>query len=328
MLNVRKIDFEGYGFGSLKNNVDLRGLSLTKIQLEKKSNNPKTNNLDIATYSKIVSLQNDFSVKEIIPNRASILTVCGCTDDTIIYCEETFGKGSQYHKAVYKTTTSHNVYRAERDVYSSKFYDGVFVIEESMENSSNKKVMVFDAKLHLLDSCVIKTSDLNEYEKKRLERERLYKNSINVIRDVYPNLSIIFDFNAIRLKNSNSIISVCYDGKTRKRYLMKFNAVQNLMWKVEVSDNVSNYNVIMLNSNFYLLDYKKSDAVCKLIKFNGSGKILDTYEFVGNDPVITVHNGKPVIVYSKALKQKTLPEMERLLFEGLVVASSMLIVDD
>lgn len=325
-MKIQKADFDGYGIDYIRKNIDLRMVALTKYRLVNENvfetGKPMFGTavpIELDIYSKISAVQSDFSLNDIIPDSNYELAVCACNDNAVIYCEKR-------ENSIFKCTSSENEYISYSDDVFYECYDDVFVIEES-DDCGRKKVIAFDMALNIISSSVIASSDFNEYQIAKQNKQSAFNNYTGELREAYPDLSIDFDFNAFN-ENTHYLVATCYDRQAQKEYIVKFNKSKEIAWKTELSENATTDNILVLENCFYALYFTdKRGNKWRLTKFTNDGQTLDNYEFKGGDARLTLYNKKPVIVYKDF---SALTPRQKLIYKNtgeFICHAAMLIVD-
>lgn len=329
MIKVRKISFGQFGIELLLN-INLRAISLLR---EKQMKNESDGNYGTEICSKIVSVEKDFSIKELVPEQDAVFEVCACYGNSVIYCEDVYDKKSNSSYRVYRSTSSKNKYIGQCSNTLYKKHVDVFVVSESSSYAFDQKVTAFDMNLNIIKSYVIGYRDINEYEDGELDIVGTYNNYTGEINYRYPDLRINFhgDVNEAKKYNENddyTFVTTCYDCNVKKKYLVKFNRNADIDWKVEISNYVIHYNIKSLNTCYYVLASANRGYKHWLMKYSESGELLDKYEFSASGAIITVYNDKIVVVYRdlsvlKPWQNKVAKE------EGLLVRpTSMLVIEE
>ncbi len=325
MIKTQKVDFDGYGIDYIPNSIDLRAIALTKYHLANESVFAKDNTtFDIAVpieldiFSKISVVKDDFSIKDIVGERNVEFIVCGCNEHSIIYCEKK-------ENLIFKCTSSKNEYISSSEGVTYEYYDGVFVVEESVDYD-NKKVTAFDMDLNVISSCVIDFSEPNKFEIEKLSKKSEFNNYTFELQESYPNLYIDWNFNAFNENTSQYLIAACYDKKSQKEYLVKFNKSKEITWKLELFDSIMTDNILVLENYFYALYHTdKRGNKWRLSKCTNNGKILDNYDFIGGDARLTLYNEKPIVVY-KDFSMLTLQQKMILKTTGEYIGPAAMII--
>ena len=314
------MNFNEFGIDYIQRNICLRAIALTKYCWVNENAFETGEPIKLDIYSKISTVQNDFSLKDIIAERNVEFAVCGCNGHSVIYCENR-------EPMIFKSSSSANEYISSSDSISYECYDEIFVIEE-FDDCGSKKVTAFDMALNILSSSIMASSDLNEYEINKSNKQSAFNNFTAELREAHPNLSIDFDCNAFSENTSHSLIVACYDRQVRKQYIVKFNENKEIAWKCEISGNITTDNILVFENCFYSLCHSdKHGKKWRLIKFTNEGHPLDNYDFTGIDAVLTLYNKKPVIVYKDISK---LNSQQKQIFQTtgeFIGPAAMLIVD-
>ena len=288
MIKMRKADFDGFGIDHIQKTINLKAIGLIKYRPVNENAFETGEPIKLDIYSKISTVQNDFSLKDIIAESNVEFVVCGFNGRSVIYCEKR-------ENPIFKSSTSKNEYISSSDSISYQCYDDIFIVEE--EDCGSKKVTAFDMDLNIISSSVMDCSELNEYEIDRLNKQSAFNNYTGELREAYPNLSIDFDFNAFNENTVHSLIAACYDKQTQKEYIVRFNGSKEIAWKCAISGNITTGNILVFENCFYALYNTGRGYKWRLTKFTNDGNALDNYDFTGVDAVLTLHNKRPVIVY-------------------------------
>lgn len=174
-MKIQKVDFDGYGIDYIRKDIDLRVIALTKYCLVDESvfqtGKPVLGTavpIELDIYSKISAVQSDFSLKDIVPESNVELAICAYNESSVIYCEKR-------ENQIFKCTSSENEYISFSDSIFYECYDDVFVVEES-DDYGSKKVIAFDMELNKINSSVIASSDFNEYEIAKQNKQSVFNN--------------------------------------------------------------------------------------------------------------------------------------------------------
>ena len=326
MIKIKKIDFGGYGIDHISSSINLRAIALTKYCLLNGSltgvDSPHfkaTIPIELTIHSKISTIQNDFSIKDIIFGDSAELVVCACNEHSVIYCEK---RGN----LIFKCSGSENEYISSSEYITYENYYNVFVIEESVDYS-NKKVTTFDMDLNIINCCVMAFSQPNKYAIEKLNRQSTFNNYIGELRERHPDLIIDCNFNSFNRNSSNCLIAVCYEVQAQREYVVKFNNDKRIEWKLAISDNITTNNILVLENCFFMLYYTdKHGNKWRLSQVSNDGEYLDSYDFKGMDAILTFYNEKPTIIYNDISK---LTSEQKLILKitGDVGPAVMLIVE-
>lgn len=330
MIKVRKIDFGGYCMDISATNTGLNAFVLKRDYIAEQGDfEPE----EIDIWSKIVTLQGDFSIKEIVSERNVEFAVCACYGNSVIYRERLFGDGFE-DNMLYRSTNSQNEYISKLDNSGYRVYDNVFIIEEGDDYSNSQKVTAFDTDLNIIKSCVTGYDDLNEYEVAKQNSMRNYERYRQMLREKYSDIVIFTEtenYEEVKKYNADpnyTFVASCFDRKVQKDYLIKFNKNADILWKTEIVDDVLATNVKDLNNCYYVLNNAHRGYKHWLKKYSENGELLDVYEFKASGGQLCVYNNKLVIVYDDVLSLQPWQKKAYKEDELFLCPSSLLVIDE
>lgn len=237
----------------------------------------------------LAKLDNDFTLRELIPFKRNVILRFFSYKDKIIYQEDKIGQ------KVFKLIDYDRTYiTSAKNVFVRQLDDKLFIEESDNEIISKLTTFSFDLKPERTE-----TIEYGSLLKKELisEDESKFNMFCGEIFYKFKEYSISFS-NYNKDYSTNGLVAVCYNPLTRKKYLIKFSKSFNVEWKIECPDNIVNRCVVNYNNACYLLyNTDKSLKKWQFMKLDNNGKIKNEVSFDGSEPILLEVNNSVIVLY-------------------------------
>lgn len=321
MLRTKKIVLDGLALDMISiSEFGLDVVVLNKLEFIEHIDTPLGPARGLLTSSKISKFNDDYSFIDIVPCQEKIeSTLCARTDKGIIYF-------NREERKVFRSTCSNNSYSTDSNSYGWKQIDDNLVVSEDISSNSTR-VSYFDIKLNLF-SQEIKPYIYDIVHETALLEDDKFNIISNNFHEANSNISPrLCKYSLTNMNKEKDVVLNCYDKFDKKEYIIFFEKGIKEKWRIELNEYILD-DLFNIDGYFYgVLSQNKIGHKWRILKISKDGVIVDSFDFRGADPILTIFYNKLAVVFTDI--ENFEPWQKELLREGQYVGpSAIIIVED